>query len=258
MSKKLNTLGISTILNLVGENTTSKKEINQTVSEYKKLANRVWENHLDASISIKPTQLGLNLDTKICLENIRKIAKEAKTKDIFVWIDTESLNHYKDTLNIYFLLAKQFKNIGIAMQACVKRSTEDANKILSQGGRIRLCKGAYSTANSGFVFETREQINQNFLDILNLIFQHESKSAIATNDLNLIDFALKASENRVHKITFQTLMGTGDELEKNLLWKGQRIERYTPYGDKWLDYCCRRDKWFSKTQTKLEGLKCFQ
>jgi proline dehydrogenase len=247
-ARTANGKGISAILNYLGEDTTDEHIIQQTVREYLRLLDLLESNSIDGYISVKPTQVGLRIGVDLCLFNLRQIAKKARSLGRFMWLDIESYPFVEDTISIYLNLIKEYKEIGIAIQSYLKRSSSDLLHLLEQDANIRLVKGAY-TENDEISFRSMDKINSNFSELMKMIFSNKDKNltvfAIATHDPHLINEAIELSrkfdtDRRI--LEFQLLKGIRDEIKINLVNQGFRVCEYIPYGNQWLPYSVRRIK----------------
>lgn len=241
--------GMSAILNFLGEDTTDERVIQQTVNEYIMLLDLLESNSIDGCISVKPTQVGLRISVDSCLFNLRQIAKKAKNLDRFMWLDIESYPFVEDTIAIYLKLLKDYKEIGVALQSYLKRSSSDLLHLLEQDANIRLVKGAY-TENDEIAFRSMDKINSNFSELMKTIFnssdgKRNTLFAIATHDPRLVNEAIelsKKSRTVKRKFEFQLLKGISDEMKTSLVKQGFRVCEYLPYGNQWLPYSVRRIK----------------
>jgi proline dehydrogenase len=241
--------GMSAILNFLGEDTTDERVIQQTVNEYIMLLDLLESNSIDGCISVKPTQVGLRTGVDSCLINLRQIAKKAKNLDRFMWLDIESYPFVEDTIAIYLKLLRDYKEIGVALQSYLKRSSSDLLHLLEQDANIRLVKGAY-TENDEIAFRSMDKINSNFLELMKMIFnssdgKRNALFAIATHDPRLVNEAIelsKKSRTDKRKFEFQLLKGISDEMKTSLVKQGFRVCEYLPYGNQWLPYSVRRIK----------------
>jgi proline dehydrogenase len=247
-AKNSNNKGISAILNFLGEDTTDARAVEQTVKEYNVLLDLLKSNSIDGCISIKPTQVGLRIGFNLCLYNFRQIARKARSSDKFMWIDIESFPFVEDIIAIYLELLRDYKEIGVAIQAYLKRSSSDLLHLLEQGANIRLVKGAYSE-NEEIAFRSMEKINSNFSKLMNTLFENGDKTntifAIATHDPRLINEAIDLSRKfgvDKKKFEFQLLKGINDEMKESLVKQEFRVCEYIPYGSQWLPYSIRRIK----------------
>jgi proline dehydrogenase len=239
-----NKAGMFPILNYLGEEIKDNARINRTVSEYRVLTDLLNSNRIPGAISVKPSQIGLAIDYELCLENLLKVSEHAKRKDIFVWIDIESYQYVDDTLSIYMDILKTNKQVGIVIQAYLKRSYSDLMHLLEQNAHVRLVKGAYSEDESK-AFHSMHEIDKNFSTLMEFIFGYGSVArpvAIATHDSKLIEKAIwlyQDSEIR-QNLQFQLLKGIRDELKTKLVQQGYSVGEYIPYGETWLPYSIRR------------------
>jgi proline dehydrogenase len=241
--------GMSAILNFLGEDTTDERVIQQTVNEYIMLLDLLESNSIDGCISVKPTQIGLRIGVDSCIFNLRQIAKKAKNLDRFIWLDIESYPFVEDTIAIYLKLLRDYKEIGVALQSYLKRSSSDLLHLLEQDANIRLVKGAY-TENDEIAFRSMDKINSNFSELMKLIFnssdgKRNTLFAIATHDPRLVNEAIelsKKSRTDKRKFEFQLLKGISDEMKASLAKQGFRVCEYLPYGNQWLPYSVRRIK----------------
>lgn len=241
--------GMSAILNFLGEDTTDERVIQQTVNEYIMLLDLLESNSIDGCISVKPTQVGLRIGVDSCLFNLRQIAKKARNLDRFMWLDIESYPFVEDTIAIYLKLLRDYKEIGVALQSYLKRSSSDLLHLLEQDANIRLVKGAY-TENDEIAFRSMDKINSNFSELMKTIFnssdgKRNTLFAIATHDPRLVNEAIelsKKSRTVKRKFEFQLLKGISDEMKTSLVKQGFRVCEYLPYGNQWLPYSVRRIK----------------
>jgi proline dehydrogenase len=246
-ARDCNSIGISAILNFLGEDATNTTTIDKTVQEYLLLLSLLESNKINGCISVKPTQIGLRIGYEKCLYNFRQIARKAKSLDRFMWMDIESIQFVEDTISIYLDLLREYKRgIGVAIQSYLKRSSSDLLHLMEQGASIRLVKGAYREEKS-IAFQTMDKINANFSKLMKILFEYsnnnDSTFAIATHDPKLIDEAivlLQKYGTDKRKFEFQFLMGINNEMKENLVKRGFRVSEYIPYGSHWFPYSMRR------------------
>ncbi|MGI0082664.1 MAG: proline dehydrogenase family protein [Nitrosopumilaceae archaeon] len=233
--------GMDAIINKLGEHLASKTQIENTVKEYSEIVSRLRKAEVEGGISIKPTQLGLSRSRKECLQNYNIIIEKAAQSQAFVWIDMESSEYTDDTIRIYLDLFGKYERLGVAIQANLKRSKKDLMRLLEKGAKIRLVKGAYSE-NKEIAFQSRKQVDQNYLALMEMLFLHGNEFGIATHDSDMIEQAINLSKGHEKKFEFQMLKGIRDELKPDLLKKGFSVAEYIPYGTNWLPYSIRRLK----------------
>jgi proline dehydrogenase len=238
-AKKANKTGIGAIINFLGEHVKDREELEKNKTENLKILQAIKDSNLNASISIKLTQLGLLIDKNLCLSNTEMIVNIAASNNIFVWIDMENSPFTEDIVDIYLNILKKYKNTGIAIQSNLKRSESDIRRITSSGGIIRLVKGAYSE-KSDIAYSSRADITINFSKLMGYLFYRSSSFAIATHDELLINEAIEANKTHQKKIEFQMLHGVREELKIELVRKGLKVVDYIPYGKNWFPYSMRR------------------
>jgi proline dehydrogenase len=238
-TRKANNYGIGGIINFLGEHVRDKDEAKKNIEENQKILEAIEGSKLNASLSIKLTQLGLEIEKHFCLSNVETIVGSAASKNIFVWIDMENSPCTEDTIYIYLEVFKKFKNVGVAIQSNLKRSETDVKRIAASGGIIRLVKGAYSE-NPDIAYTSRKDITINYSKLMGYLFFKSPFFAIATHDDLLIKEALVVNEAHRKRIEFQMLLGVREELKKDLVKKGLNVVDYIPYGKNWFPYSLRR------------------
>jgi len=238
-AKKSNKIGVQGIINLLGEHAESILMTERAVIEYLQILDAIAEDKVLASISVKPSQVGISIDRKLCEENFIRLLDAAQKLKIFVWIDMESSQYTEETLDLYKTLKSRYDNVGIALQAYLKRSEKDLESLLAIDGKVRLCKGAYRESNDVMVGH-HEQIGENYVELMKLLFEKGNNFAIATHDSNLIEEAKVLSKQYKRNFEFQMLMGVRENLKSRLVQEGFIVANYIPYGRKWLAYTVRR------------------
>lgn len=238
-TRKANNAGIGGIINFLGEHVRDEDEAKKNIEENQRILKAIEDSKLNASLSIKLTQLGLEIEKHFCLSNVEKIVGSAASKNIFVWIDMENSPYTEDTIYIYLEIFKKFKNVGVAIQSNLKRSESDVKRIAASGGIIRLVKGAYSE-KMDIAYTSRKDITINYSKLMGYLFFKSPFFAIATHDDFLINEALVANEVHRKRIEFQMLLGVREELKKELVKKGLTVVDYIPYGKNWFPYSLRR------------------
>jgi len=237
---KSNSNKVLGIINLVGEEITAPEETTAATNEYIEILKAINEHKIQSCISIKPTQLGMGLDRKLYEENLGQILATAKSLGNFVWMDMEGSPYTTETVDSYLEFRKKFVDVGVAIQAYLKRSEDDVNRILDAKGMIRLCKGAYNESPE-IAFKKRDQINQNYSKLMQIMFERGKGFAIATHDGKLIEEAVDLSKTRQHTdFEFEMLMGIRDKMKVQLAADGYRVSEYIPFGKSWWAYSVRR------------------
>lgn len=232
---------MNVIINKLGEYHTSKRIINQTVSEYKTILSSLKSSGIEGGISVKPTQIGLVRSRKECLRNFHSIIETASESNAFVWIDMESSDHTDETFEIYHKLFSRYERLGVAIQSNLKRTKNDLVDLLEKGAKIRLVKGAYKES-SKLAYRSKNDVDENFSVLTRLLFERGNEFAIATHDYSMIDNAISLSKKYERQFEFQMLRGIRDELKLQLVKEGYFLSEYIPYGTNWLQYSIRRLK----------------
>jgi proline dehydrogenase len=256
--KRLNSEGLFATLDQLGEHVSSVEEAAAARDNYLTVFQQLDDAKVKSNASLKLSQMGLNLDFEICLENARCIIDEAGKHGIFVRLDMEEASTVDRTIQLYRLLRDQgFKNVGLVVQAYLHRSEADTATLLAEGCTFRLCKGAYREPAD--IAHTRmRDINAAFDRLARLIIDHAIKNgavpaaesgkappvtAIATHDAERIEHAKQyALEVGLPKsaLEFQMLHGIRNDLQISLAREGYPVRVYVPYGTEWYPYFVRR------------------
>ena len=238
-AKKKNRAGIGAIINFLGEHVRNQEEAEKNTQENLRILQAIEASKLRASLSIKPTQIGLMINKDMCLSNVEKMAEAAALRNIFVWIDMEGSAYTEDTIEIYLSILRKYRNFGIAIQANLKRSEGDVRRIAASGGVIRLVKGAYREKKE-IAFAGRSEVTIRFSKLMGYLFYSCKGFAIATHDWALINEAIEVNKTRRKELEIQMLMGVREELKNRLVKQGLTVVDYIPYGKAWYPYTTRR------------------
>jgi proline dehydrogenase len=243
--RELNAQGAMATLDVLGEDVHSRETAEASTQAILNVFDAIREFRLDSNVSVKLTQLGLKLDPAFCLENTRRLAVRARDLGNYLRIDMEDSTCTDATLWVYRELRKEFSNVGIVLQAYLRRTGRDAGELIDAGiGNFRLCKGIYIEAEE-IAFKAHEEINRNYLEVLSDMFRRNAYVGIATHDDALIDGAYRLiGELKLPKSAyeFQMLLGVRPELRRRLLGDGHRLRVYVPFGGQWYQYSIRRFK----------------
>jgi len=242
--KKLNAKGIHATMDVLGESVANKEESIQAKKQALEVLDAINKNKLMANLSIKPTQMGLAIDEQFAFEQVLELVKKAAEYNNFVRIDMEDSTFIDKTINLYKKIFEQYKNVGIVIQAYMKRSYDDAVILNKIGTNYRLCKGIYVEPAS-IAYKDRQAIRDNYLKILDAIFKDGNYVGIATHDKPLIDAAYKRiKEKNIPKdrFEFQMLLGVREDLRDKINNDGFKIRIYVPFGKDWYAYSVRRLK----------------
>jgi proline dehydrogenase len=237
-TKLFNSKKISTLINFLGENFHEKKEINETVDIYIKLIKEIRSKKLKASLSVKPTQIGLYISYALMYSNYIKIVNHAKKAGIFVWFDMETTDTIESTIKAY-KSAIRCGNTGICIQAYLKRSEKDLESLQKYGAKIRLVKGAYRL-NNDMTFSSKIEVTENYILLMNKLFKRSNDFMLATHDSRIVEEAIKINFKRKKRVTYAVLNGIRNKYAEYLARHGNNVAVYVPFGSDWIGYAYRR------------------
>jgi proline dehydrogenase len=240
--KKLNEKGIMTTLDVLGESVKDKETAEKAVNAYLDLLDAIPKAGVDSNVSLKLTQMGLDIDTEYCVQNVEKIVGKAKQLNNFVRIDMEGTPHTQRTLDVFYRLKQKYDNVGIVIQAYLYRSEKDVADLNKIKAKVRLCKGAYKEPKD-LAIKKMKDIRVNFLKLADMLFRDGAYPAMATHDDKLIK-AVKAyvAEHNILRgaFEFQFLYGIRNKTQQKLAKEGFRVRTYVPFGTRWIPYFSRR------------------
>ncbi|MCX8102934.1 MAG: proline dehydrogenase family protein [Candidatus Bipolaricaulota bacterium] len=246
--RELNAQNILATLDHLGENTTNEREAIAAADEYLAILDAIAQTKVQSEVSLKLTQMGLDISPELCLQNMRRILERARAHQNFVCIDMESSAYTDRTLDLYERLRREgFDNVGPVIQAYLRRSARDLERLIEWGVRVRLCKGAYQEPPS-IAFPHKRDVDANYIKLLEMLFSPRAQEqgvypAIATHDEKIIRWAI--DHVREHNIPrdrfeFQMLYGIRRDLQLQLAREGYRVRIYVSYGTHWYPYFMRR------------------
>ena len=229
-------------LDLLGENTVSLDDARGATREIIRILDRIRSEHVDCNVSVKPTQLGLNLGREHCLGNLSSIVAHARQLGNFVRVDMEDSGYTEKTLDVVRRVHAEMDNVGAVIQSYLYRSENDARALVKEGIRIRLCKGAYLEPDT-VAFRKKADTDASFMRIMKLLLDSGLYHAIATHDEAIIAATREYSESRRiprDGFEFQLLYGIRRDLQQELARDGYNVRIYIPYGGRWYPYLMRR------------------
>ena len=241
--QELNDKGIVTFLNLLGEEVSEKNEAEEAVRSYIALLKAIHANRADSNISIKLTQLGLGIDRQVCTEHLKEILDTARSLNNFVRIDMEGSRYTQETLDLFQQTFSLYENhVGVVIQAYLYRSQEDVRQLSPLGCNIRLCKGAYMEP-ADIAFPKRQDVDRNFIKLLELLLLSPSYTAIATHKVEMIEHAHRFTTQHdvpLSRYEYQMVYGVGRESQNQIIQRGNKLRVYVPFGTHWAPYLVRR------------------
>ncbi len=241
--RTLNGRGMRGSLNCLGEKTTTREEAQAAAQVYHQMLQTIHAERLDCNISVKLTQLGIDLDEVLCESAMRDVLAAAQQRGNFVRIDMESSAYVDRTLDLYRRLRHAgYDNVGIVLQSYLRRTERDLESLLSLGPRIRLVKGAYAEPAS-IAYPRKADVDANFRRLSERLLQSVPLPAIATHDPRLIDDAkayAHAHAINTDSFEFQMIYGVRRDLQERIVADGYRMRVYVPFGTQWFPYFMRR------------------
>ena len=240
--RQLNRKAISASFDHLGESIKSEGETREEVREYIHVLDEIDRNKLNSNVSVKLTQLGLDIDQGLCYENARAIVEAASARQNFVRIDMEDSTKTDATIDMFKRLRKEFENVGIVVQSYLYRTEADVKDLLQIGARIRLCKGAYKEPET-VAFQDKADVDKNYVHIMKILLASDIYHGIATHDEKMITATKQyAAEKGLasDRYEFQMLFGIRRDLQEKLVRDGYRMRVYVPYGGSWYPYFMRR------------------
>jgi proline dehydrogenase len=245
--KKLNEQNIQVTFDQLGESVTNESEACAARDGYLRALDAIAATHLSTHVSLKLTQMGLDLSPDVCLGNVRQIVAKAKQIGTLVTLDMEDSKYTQATLNIFKTLREEFDNIGVVIQAYLYRSEEDVKELIAMGATVRLCKGAYKEP-AQVAFPQKKDVDANYLKLAQMFLQPNGNGngayiQIASHDEKIINWAKQyTAANKIDhtRFEFQMLYGIRNDLQRQLAADGYTMRVYVPYGTHWYPYFMRR------------------
>lgn len=242
--RNLASSGAMSTLDILGEHIRQPSEADAALASYLSLLDTLDREKVGGNVSIKPTMLGMKLDLKDCAARIDRLVSRAHEKGIFVRIDMEDSSCTDDTIAMYKGLRAKYPNVGVVIQAMLRRTLTDVQDLAFMKANIRLCKGIYVEPRP-VAYQDRETIRRSFVASLDILFEGGSYVGIATHDEHLVFEALRLIKR--HRLSperyeFQMLLGVDEELRRIIISGGHRLRVYVPFGEKWYAYSVRRFK----------------
>jgi proline dehydrogenase len=237
--RELNAGGKMATVDVLGEEITREEETRAIAQAYREVLAAIDAEKLDANVSVKPTGLGLGLSYELCRENLLDILSAGN----FVRIDMEDSTTTDDTLRLYRELREHgHDNLGVVLQARLRRTLDDVTALADLRPSVRICKGIYLEP-SAIAFAEAEAIRVNFLRCLDALFDADCYVGVATHDEWLIGESLARVAQRGlgrEQYELQMLLGVREERRDELVAAGHRLRVYVPYGEQWYEYSVRR------------------
>ncbi len=237
--RRLNRIGQLATIDVLGEEIRHEEEARTIAQAYRDVLAAIDREDLDSNVSVKPTALGLGLSYELCRENLESILREAGSN--FVRIDMEDSSTTSDTLRMYRELRERgFDNVGVVLQAYLRRTLDDVAGLADLGANVRLCKGIYVEPAS-IAFTDDDDVRANYVRALDALFEAGMYVGIATHDEWLIREALGRVDGMDEsEYEFQMLLGVRERRAAELVRDRHRLRVYVPFGEQWYQYSLRR------------------
>jgi proline dehydrogenase len=235
--------GLLVSLDYLGERVSTRDAATAATKTYQELVGAVTAAGISRNLSLKLTQLGLDIDRATAIDNLRRIVETASTADCFVRIDMESSAYTDETLDVFETLwSLGCRNIGIVIQSYLRRSREYVERMNGLGARVRLVKGAYREPTE-VAFQQKSEVDAAFVELMQILLMSGHYPAIATHDETIIETTRRFAADmqiRVDQYEFQMLYGVRRDLQKSLAAQGHPFRVYVPFGREWYAYFMRR------------------
>jgi proline dehydrogenase len=241
-ARQCNDAGMLATLDYLGENVASTADAQKARDAYIEVFDRISKEKLNANVSCKLTQLGLDLSVEFCEGQVLSIAERAAAYESFLRIDMEGSIYTQRTVEQVKRVRAQTPTVGAVIQSYLYRSESDVQDLLSYGCRIRLCKGAYKESEE-VAFPRKADVDANYVKLMRMLLPSGFYHGIATHDPRMIAETIRcAAENNISKddFEFQMLYGVRTDLQRQLVRDGYRVRIYIPYGRDWFPYFMRR------------------
>jgi proline dehydrogenase len=240
--ERLQRAGLHATVDVLGESVTSPELASLAADRYVATLASLSARGLDANVSIKLTQMGLEIDRDVCRANVSRILDAARAVNGFVRIDMEDHVQTDATLDVWREAHERYPKTGVVIQSSLRRSAADVDRISAVGGTVRLCKGAYAEP-AGVAYVSKRAVDLNYARLMERLMVSGTYPAIATHDPRLIARALDIAERErigPERFEFQMLYGVRRDLQRKLAAQGYTVRIYVPYGQEWYPYFMRR------------------
>lgn len=242
-ARALGSRGFGVSLDYLGESVATIELADQAARDYARLVDQVVDAGVERNLSLKLTQLGLDVDRATAIDNLRRVLEAAKPHAFFVRIDMENSPYTDATLDILETVwGLGYTGVGTVLQSCLLRTPADVERLNALGARVRLVKGAYNEP-AAVAHQRLEDVNAAFITLAQTLLEGNPYPAIATHDPAMIDAVKAHAEARGisrDRFEFQMLYGIRRDLQTSLLADGYKVRVYVPFGKQWFPYFMRR------------------
>jgi proline dehydrogenase len=240
--ERLRRAGMRSTVDVLGESVATEAAARQAADRYLDVLDALAARDLDRNVSLKLTQMGLDVDASVCRRTVERVVARAAEMGAFVRIDMEDHTRTDATLAMARQLHAKYHNVGVVIQSYLRRSSSDIEALGREGIRVRLCKGAYNEP-AGVAFATKAEVDESYAELMEDLLVNGTYPALATHDERLIERAVGFSRGRgigPDRFEFQMLYGIRRDLQERLVRQGFTVRVYVPYGSQWYPYFMRR------------------
>ena len=242
--RDLNGSNLTASLDLLGESVLHAEEASRACQTYLEVLDRIHAAKANANVSVKLTQMGLDIDEQLCIRNMRSIIGKAKQYDSFVRIDMEQSSYTERTIRLFTdVLYPELENaVGVVLQSYLRRTAADVDAMIALGARVRLCKGAYKEPED-VAFPDKKDVDASYVACMERLLERGNYPGIATHDVSIIDHAKAFAKRKsipAERFEFQMLYGVRRDLQYRLRREGYNMRVYVPFGTHWYPYLMRR------------------
>jgi proline dehydrogenase len=242
VARALNAEGITVTLDHLGESVSTLAEAAAARDVYLRTLDAIHSSGIQANVSLKLTQFGLDLSSEQCLANVDQLVRRAAELGSFVRVDMESSGYADRTLDLVHTLHARYGAVGVVVQSYLHRSQTDVEKLCAAKIRVRLCKGAYLEPDT-VAFPRKADVDRNYLELTRYLLQGGVYPALATHDESIVRQICRFVTDRKisrESFEFQMLYGIRRDLQRHLVAEGYRVRLYVPFGMAWYPYYMRR------------------
>ena len=243
VARSLQSRGLHLTLDYLGESVRSIDAAAAATRTYLSLMDSIVASGIERNLSLKLTQLGVDVDRATCVDNLRRILEPAQRHGFFVRIDMENSPYTDVTLDVFETLWQQeYRNVGVVLQSCLFRTEKDLTRMNQLGARVRLVKGAYKEPPS-VAWQRKAEVDESYLRLMRRLLDEGTYPAIATHVERMLDATCAYAKERAlqgDRYEFQMLYGIRRDLQASLTANGHRVRVYIPFGREWFPYFMRR------------------
>ena len=242
LARDFNSRSITCSLNFLGEHVSDRARAEEVTRTYVNILDTIQSEQVESNLSVKPSQMGLDVDSQFCLSNFRKVLGKACEHGIFVRVDMESSAYTDRTLDLLRKARESFQEVGTVIQSSLYRSEKDIRELNAARIRVRLCKGAYLEPKE-VAYPKKGDVDASFMKLSELLLLDGVYPALATHDEKMINHARNFAAQRgigKERFEFQMILGVRRDLQESLRKEGYNVRIYVPFGKEWLAYFIRR------------------